>query len=108
MIDWPTASELSSISMSAQSSFTVFPDGEARVRVNRSVAGKAVVLTATLDRSDHTGPTDTSRDHDMTDWEAVDRFAKRLAETLPPSQDGDPSTLATTRCSRARTSSAIG
>ena len=29
-----------------------FPDGEARVRVNRSVAGKAVVLTATLDRSD--------------------------------------------------------
>jgi len=54
------------------------------------------------------GPTDTSRDHDMTDWEAVDRFAKRLAETLPPSQDGDPSTLATTRCSRARTSSAIG
>lgn len=30
-----------------------FPDGEARVRVNRSVAGKAVVLTATLDRSDH-------------------------------------------------------
>jgi len=30
-----------------------FPDGEARVRVNRGVAGKAVVLTATLDRSDH-------------------------------------------------------
>lgn len=30
-----------------------FPDGEARVRVNRRVAGKAVVLTATLDRSDH-------------------------------------------------------
>lgn len=30
-----------------------FPDGEARVRVNRSVAGKAVVLVATLDRSDH-------------------------------------------------------
>jgi ribose-phosphate pyrophosphokinase len=30
-----------------------FPDGEARVRVNRRVTGKAVVLTATLDRSDH-------------------------------------------------------
>lgn len=29
-----------------------FPDGEVRVRVNRSVAGKAVILTATLDRSD--------------------------------------------------------
>lgn len=31
------------------------------------------------------GPTDTSRDHDMTDWEAVDRFAQRLARALPPS-----------------------
>jgi len=30
-----------------------FPDGEARVRLNRSVAGKAVVVTATLERSDH-------------------------------------------------------
>lgn len=29
-----------------------FPDGEARVRLNRSVAGKAVVLVATLDRAD--------------------------------------------------------
>ncbi len=29
-----------------------FPDGEARVRVNRSVAGKAVILVATLDRAD--------------------------------------------------------
>lgn len=29
-----------------------FPDGEARVRVNRSVAGKGVILTATLDRPD--------------------------------------------------------
>jgi ribose-phosphate pyrophosphokinase len=29
-----------------------FPDGEARVRVNRNVAGKAVILTATLDRPD--------------------------------------------------------
>jgi len=28
-----------------------FPDGEARVRLNRSVAGKAVVLVATLDRA---------------------------------------------------------
>lgn len=35
------------------------------------------------------GPTDTSRDHDMTDWEAVDRFAKRLAEALPLSLEGD-------------------
>jgi menaquinone-dependent protoporphyrinogen oxidase len=24
------------------------------------------------------GPTDTSRDHDMTDWRAVDRFAASL------------------------------
>lgn len=31
------------------------------------------------------GPTDTSRDHDMTDWEAVDRFAERVAQALPPS-----------------------
>jgi menaquinone-dependent protoporphyrinogen oxidase len=30
------------------------------------------------------GPTDMSRDHDMTDWEAVDRFAKEIAESLPP------------------------
>ena len=29
-----------------------FPDGEVRVRLKRSVAGKAVVLVATLDRSD--------------------------------------------------------
>lgn len=29
-----------------------FPDGEARVRVDRSVAGKGVILTATLDRPD--------------------------------------------------------
>jgi ribose-phosphate pyrophosphokinase len=29
-----------------------FPDGEARVRLNRSVTGKAVVLVATLDRAD--------------------------------------------------------
>jgi ribose-phosphate pyrophosphokinase len=30
-----------------------FPDGEARVRINRSVTGKAVVLIATLDHADH-------------------------------------------------------
>jgi menaquinone-dependent protoporphyrinogen IX oxidase len=35
------------------------------------------------------GPTDTSQDHDMTDWRAVDQFAKRLAETLPPSPQRD-------------------
>jgi ribose-phosphate pyrophosphokinase len=29
-----------------------FPDGEARVRLNRSVAGKAAILVATLDRAD--------------------------------------------------------
>ena len=31
------------------------------------------------------GPTDTTRDHDFTDWDAVDRFAERLAKALPPS-----------------------
>lgn len=35
------------------------------------------------------GPTDTTRDHDMTDWEAVDQFAKRLAEALTPAVKGD-------------------
>jgi menaquinone-dependent protoporphyrinogen oxidase len=30
----------------------------------------------------HGGPTDTSRDHELTDWEAVDRFAVRLADAL--------------------------
>jgi menaquinone-dependent protoporphyrinogen oxidase len=29
------------------------------------------------------GPTDTSRDYDMTDWDAVDRFAMKLAAVLP-------------------------
>jgi len=29
------------------------------------------------------GPTDTTRDHDFTEWEAVDRFAERLAKALP-------------------------
>jgi menaquinone-dependent protoporphyrinogen oxidase len=28
------------------------------------------------------GPTDTSRDHELTDWEAVDRFARRFAELV--------------------------
>ena len=31
------------------------------------------------------GPTDTSRDHQFTDWEAVDRYAERLAKAMPPS-----------------------
>jgi menaquinone-dependent protoporphyrinogen oxidase len=31
------------------------------------------------------GPTDTTRDHEMTDWAAVDRFAERVAKALPPS-----------------------
>jgi menaquinone-dependent protoporphyrinogen oxidase len=33
------------------------------------------------------GPTDTSRDHEMTDWAAVDQFAARLAEVLAPSPE---------------------
>jgi menaquinone-dependent protoporphyrinogen oxidase len=32
------------------------------------------------------GPTDTSRDHEFTDWEAVDRFAQELAEIFQPAQ----------------------
>lgn len=28
------------------------------------------------------GPTDTSRDHEMTDWQAVDRFALRVCDLL--------------------------
>jgi len=31
------------------------------------------------------GPTDTTRDHEMTDWDAVDRFAERVAKALPSS-----------------------
>jgi menaquinone-dependent protoporphyrinogen IX oxidase len=27
-------------------------------------------------------PTDTSRDHDFTDWDAVERFAREFAVTL--------------------------
>jgi menaquinone-dependent protoporphyrinogen oxidase len=33
------------------------------------------------------GPTDTTRDHDFTDWAAVDRFAERLAEAVPPAPE---------------------
>jgi menaquinone-dependent protoporphyrinogen oxidase len=29
------------------------------------------------------GPTDTSRDHETTDWDAVDRFARDFAAVLP-------------------------
>lgn len=29
-------------------------------------------------------PTDTSRDYDFTDWAALDRFAERFVEALPP------------------------
>jgi menaquinone-dependent protoporphyrinogen oxidase len=28
------------------------------------------------------GPTDTSRDHELTDWQAVDRFARRFGEVV--------------------------
>jgi menaquinone-dependent protoporphyrinogen oxidase len=35
------------------------------------------------------GPTDTTRDHDFTDWVAVDRFAERLAKALPPSPEAE-------------------
>lgn len=28
------------------------------------------------------GPTDTTRDHELTDWDAVDRFAERLEEIV--------------------------
>jgi menaquinone-dependent protoporphyrinogen oxidase len=33
------------------------------------------------------GPTDTTRDYDFTDWAAVDRFAERLAEAVPPARE---------------------
>ena len=29
------------------------------------------------------GPTDTSRDHEMTDWSQVERFVKRFVQTIP-------------------------
>ena len=32
------------------------------------------------------GPTDTSKDYEFTDWQAVDRFAAELATGLVPSQ----------------------
>ena len=35
------------------------------------------------------GPIDTSRDHEFTDWQAVDRFAERLARAMPPSPDSE-------------------
>jgi menaquinone-dependent protoporphyrinogen oxidase len=35
------------------------------------------------------GPTDTSRDHEFTDWEAVDRFAERVSRALAPSPEGE-------------------
>jgi menaquinone-dependent protoporphyrinogen oxidase len=35
------------------------------------------------------GPTDTTRDHDFTDWAAVDRFAERLAKALAVSPEGE-------------------
>jgi menaquinone-dependent protoporphyrinogen oxidase len=35
------------------------------------------------------GPTDTSRDHEFTDWVAVDRFAERLSKALPRSPEPD-------------------
>ncbi len=31
----------------------------------------------------HGGPTDTSRDYDLTDWPALDRFTAQLAEAAP-------------------------
>jgi menaquinone-dependent protoporphyrinogen oxidase len=36
----------------------------------------------------HGGPTDTSRDHELTDWGAVDRFAAGLADALSSSPVG--------------------
>ena len=33
-----------------------------------------------MGQGDH--PTDTSRDYDYTDWDAVDRFAREFARTL--------------------------
>jgi menaquinone-dependent protoporphyrinogen oxidase len=35
------------------------------------------------------GPTDTSRDHEFTDWQAVDRFGERFAEGLLPSPESE-------------------
>jgi menaquinone-dependent protoporphyrinogen oxidase len=41
-------------------------------------------ITKTVSRR-RGGPTDTTRDHDFTDWEAVDRFAARVVKGLPRS-----------------------
>jgi menaquinone-dependent protoporphyrinogen oxidase len=35
------------------------------------------------------GPTDTSQDHEFTDWKAVDRFAERLAKAMPSSSQSE-------------------
>jgi menaquinone-dependent protoporphyrinogen oxidase len=45
-------------------------------------------LTKTVSRH-RGGPTDTTRDHDFTDWAAVDRFGDRVARALPPSPEAD-------------------
>jgi menaquinone-dependent protoporphyrinogen oxidase len=42
-------------------------------------------------------PTDTSRDHDLTDWGAVDRFAARLLDALPSSSASRLETSRTVR-----------
>lgn len=38
----------------------------------------------------HGAPTDTSRDYEMTDWGAVERFARTFAERLVPASVGQP------------------
>jgi menaquinone-dependent protoporphyrinogen oxidase len=35
------------------------------------------------------GPTDTTHDYDFTDWAAVDRFAERLTEAVPPAPEAE-------------------
>jgi menaquinone-dependent protoporphyrinogen oxidase len=34
------------------------------------------------------GPTDTSRDYEMTDWVSLEKFVEELAQTLAPAADG--------------------
>jgi len=41
----------------------------------------------------HGGPTDTSRDYDLTDWTALDRFTAQLAEAVPARAKFQTSTL---------------
>ena len=36
------------------------------------------------------GPTDTSRDHELTDWAQVDRFVKSFADTVPTQRAAQP------------------